>query len=43
MIKKINGKYVVKSHTTGMIMGTYKTKTEAKNRLKQIKYFGGKK
>ena len=39
MIKKIKGRYVVLSETTGRKFGTYKTKKEAEKRLKQIEFF----
>ncbi len=39
MIKKIKGKYVVLSETTGRVFGRYNTKTEAEKRLKQIEFF----
>lgn len=39
MIKKIKGKYVVLSETTGRVFGRYKTKEEAMKRLKQIEFF----
>ena len=39
MIKKIKGKYVVLSETTGRKFGTYKTKKEAVKRLRQIEFF----
>ena len=39
MIKKIKGKYVVLSETTGRKFGTYNTKEEAEKRLKQIEFF----
>lgn len=39
MIKKIKGKYVVLSETTGRKFGTYKTKKEAVKRLQQIEFF----
>ena len=39
MIKKIKGKYVVMSETTGRKFGTYKTKKEAEKRLRQIEFF----
>lgn len=39
MIKKINGKYVVLSETTGRRFGTYDTKAEAERRLRQIEFF----
>lgn len=39
MIKKIKGKYVVLSETTGRVFGRYKTKREAMKRLKQIEFF----
>ena len=39
MIKKIKGKYVVLSESTGRAFGTYSTFAEAKRRLKQIEFF----
>ena len=39
MIKKIKGKYVVLSETTGRKFGTYRTKKEAMKRLRQIEFF----
>ena len=39
MIKKINGRYVVLSETTGRRFGTYDTKAEAEKRLRQIEFF----
>lgn len=39
MIKKIKGKYVVLSETTGKKFGTYGTKAEAERRLRQIDFF----
>lgn len=39
MIKKIKGKYVVMSETTGRVFGRYRAKTEAVNRLRQIEFF----
>lgn len=39
MIKKVNGKYVVLSETTGRVFGTYATLAEAKRRLRQIEFF----
>lgn len=39
MIKKIKGKYVVLSETTGRSFGAYATKEEAEKRLKQIEFF----
>lgn len=39
MIKKIKGKYVVLSETTGRKFGTYKTEKDAKKRLRQVEYF----
>ena len=39
MIKKIKGKYVVLSETTGRKFGAYKTKKEAEKRLRQIEFF----
>jgi len=39
MIKKLKGRYVVLSETTGRKFGTYKTKKEAVQRLRQIEFF----
>jgi hypothetical protein len=39
MIKKIQGKYVVLSETTGRKFGTYDTRAEAERRLRQIELF----
>lgn len=39
MIKKIKGKYVVMSETTGRKFGTYDTKEGAEHRLRQIEFF----
>jgi len=39
MIKKIKGKYVVLSETTGRSFGSYKTLKEAKKRLRQVEFF----
>jgi hypothetical protein len=39
MIKKINGRYVVVSETTGRRFGTYDTRAEAERRLRQIEFF----
>lgn len=39
MIKKIKGKYVVLSETTGRRFGTYRTKDEAVERLRQVEFF----
>ena len=39
MIKKIKGRYVVLSETTGRKFGTYRTKKEALKRLRQIEFF----
>jgi hypothetical protein len=39
MIKKINGRYVVLSKTTGRRFGTYDTRVEAEKRLGQIEFF----
>lgn len=39
MIKKVGSNYQVVSHTTGRVLGTYKTKEEAEKRLKQIQFF----
>jgi hypothetical protein len=39
MIKRVGGKYVVVSETTGRRFGTYDTLAEAKQRLRQIELF----
>ncbi|MBI2053561.1 MAG: hypothetical protein HYT41_02350 [Candidatus Sungbacteria bacterium] len=39
MIKKIKGKYVVLSESTGRSFGTYRTLAEAKKRLRQVEFF----
>ena len=39
MIKKIKGKYVVLSETSGRVFGRYNTKKEAEKRLRQIEFF----
>ena len=39
VIKKIKGKYVVMSETTGRSFGSYKTIAEAKHRLAQVEFF----
>ncbi|OGZ01978.1 MAG: hypothetical protein A3G64_01810 [Candidatus Liptonbacteria bacterium RIFCSPLOWO2_12_FULL_60_15] len=39
MIRKIKGKYVVLSETTGRRFGSYDTKEEAERRLRQVEYF----
>ena len=39
MIRKIGGKYVVLSETTGRRFGTYDTRAEAEKRLRQIEFF----
>lgn len=39
MIRKIAGKYVVLSETTGRRFGTYDTRAEAERRLRQIELF----
>lgn len=39
MIRKVKEGYRVVSEKTGRNMGTYKTKEEAKKRLKQIEFF----
>ncbi len=39
MIKRLGGKYVVLSETTGRRFGTYDTLAEAKRRLQQIEFF----
>jgi hypothetical protein len=43
MIIKTKKGWKVTSHTTGRSFGTYRTKKEALKRLKQIKFYGGKK
>jgi hypothetical protein len=39
MIKRMGGKYVVVSETTGRRFGTYDTLADAKQRLRQIEFF----
>jgi len=39
MIKRIQGKYIVLSETTGRVFGRYKTKEEAEKRLRQVEFF----
>ena len=39
MIKKIKGRYVVLSETTGRSFGSYRTIAEAKQRLQQVEFF----
>jgi len=39
MIKKIKGKYIVLSETTGRSFGRYRTKAEAERRLRQVEFF----
>jgi hypothetical protein len=39
VIRKIRGKYVVVSETSGRRFGTYDTKAEAEKRLRQIEMF----
>ena len=39
MIKKIGGRYVVLSETTGRRFGTYDTREEAEQRLSQLEMF----
>ncbi|OGZ35273.1 MAG: hypothetical protein A3I88_01485 [Candidatus Portnoybacteria bacterium RIFCSPLOWO2_12_FULL_39_9] len=39
MIRKIKGKYVVISETTGRRFGAYKTLKAAKKRLRQVEFF----
>ena len=39
MIRKIGGRYVVVSETTGRRFGTYDTRAEAERRLRQIEFF----
>ena len=39
MIRKVGGKYVVVSETTGRRFGTYDTRAEAERRLRQIEFF----
>ena len=43
MIKKVREGYRVESEKNHRNMGTYKTKEEAKERLRQIEYFKHKK
>ena len=39
MIRKVKGGYRVIGHKSGRNMGTYKTKKQAEERLRQIKHF----
>jgi hypothetical protein len=39
MIKRLGGRYVVISETTGRRFGTYDTREEAEKRLRQIELF----
>jgi hypothetical protein len=39
MIKRVQGKYVVMSETTGRVFGRYRTKEEAERRLRQVEFF----
>lgn len=39
MIKKIKGKYVVLSETTGRVFGRYGSKQKAEKRLRQVEFF----
>lgn len=39
MIRKENGKYVVRSENGKKILGTYDTEERAKKRLKEVEYF----
>ncbi len=39
MIRKVKAGWRVVSHRTGKNLGTYKTKKEAQERLRQVKYF----
>jgi hypothetical protein len=39
VIRRIKGRYVVLSETTGRGFGTYRTKKEAEKRLRQIEFF----
>jgi len=39
MIKRLGGKYVVVSETTGRRFGAYDTREEAEKRLRQIEFF----
>lgn len=39
MIRKENGKYVVRSHDGKKILGTYDSEAAAKKRLREIEYF----
>ena len=43
VIRKTKSGYKVVSHQTGKSFGTYKTKSAAQARLRQIKRFKGKK
>jgi len=39
MIKKVKSKYFVLSEKTGRSFGSYRTLTEAKERLRQVEFF----
>jgi hypothetical protein len=39
VIRRIGGKYVVLSETTGRRFGSYDTRGEAERRLRQIEFF----
>ncbi len=39
MIRKIGGRYVVLSETTGRRLGSYRTRAEAERRLRQVEMF----
>lgn len=39
MIRRIAGRYVVLSETTGRSFGSYDTEEKAKKRLRQIEFF----
>ncbi|MBI2039432.1 MAG: hypothetical protein HYT22_04145 [Candidatus Niyogibacteria bacterium] len=39
MIRKIKGRYVVMSETTGRVFGRYRSKAAAEKRLRQMEIF----
>jgi len=39
MLKKLKGKWVALSERTGRVFGRYKTKREARERLRQVEIF----
>ena len=43
MIRKVKAGWKVVSHTTGKSFGTYRSHAAAVKRLRQIKFYGGKK